>query len=977
MTKKKEPAKDTITRQADPKPGTSGDRFPIVGIGASAGGLEAFEAFFTAMPPDSGMAFVLVSHLDPTHASILPELIQKKTQMKVHPITNGLTIQPNRVYVIPPNKDLAIINGTLQLMDLPHPRGFNLPIDSFFKSLAQDQGADAIGIILSGTGSDGSLGVRQIKGELGMVMVQDEDSAKYAGMPRSAIATGLVDYTLPVDKMPDALVKYTAHASSDKPRAKIFVDEKKIHTALQKICILLRTHTDHDFSLYKKNTIIRRVERRMHVHQIDNIEDYQTYLGRSEREIHVLFKDLLIGVTSFFRDPDAFAVLKEKYVPKLLADKSEEAMVRIWVTGCSTGEEAYSMAIVLHECMEKMNRHFNVQIFATDIDPDAIKIARSGLYPLSIATDLTPVRLNQFFTKKDHHYRVNKSIREMVVFALQDLIKDPPFTKLDIITCRNLLIYLEPELQKKLFPLFHYSLVPDGLLFIGSSESLSQETKLFEICDRKWKIFKRQSGVSRANHILNLPGPAPAEFRANKSVEAVQRVENINKFKLVETILQQSDTPPCVIIDEKLNIVYVHGRTGKYLEPAAGMASFNIVEMARPSLKTVLASAIRKATGTKQEILRKGVEVADNGGTVTIDLTVKPVPAYGALQGMFMVVFNDTKKRTSKSTPKSKPGMTPKNDTVSRLEQELKYTKENLQTTIEELETANEELQSTNEELQSTNEELQSTNEEMETSKEELQSLNEESATVNAQLQARLNDLSEANDDMKNLLNATQIGTIFLDMDINIKRFTDRVTDLIPLTMSDVGRPISHFATQLKAFQIVDHASQVLKDLIPQTLEVETLDGKVFRSRIMPYRTMQNVIDGVVVTFEDITDFNRYRLKAERLSVIMDSTDAIVIQDKKGVISFWNQGAVNIYGYTESEALKMNIKEMIPQKNRKASQALVDQAFEGKLFDSLETFRKTRSGALVKVWMMVLALRDEKDMTKGVVTIERVIQDEK
>ncbi len=393
--------------------------------------------------------------------------------MEVHLITDGVPVQPNMVYVIPPNKDMTILNGVLHLKDLPHPRGFNLPIDSFFKSLAQDQGTDAVGIILSGTGSDGWLGVRQIKGELGMVMVQDEDSAKFAGMPGNAIATGFVDYVLPVDKMPDALVKYSRHAFV-KLRNRITKDEKQIQTSLQKICMLLQTHTGHDFSLYKKKTIIRRVERRMHVHQIDNIQDYHTHLTRSEREIRLLFKDLLIGVTSFFRDPDAFSVLKDTYLPELLADKPEGAVIRIWVTGCSTGEEAYSMAILVQECMVKMNRHFNVQIFATDIDPDAINTARSGLYPLSISADFAAERLKQFFTREETHYRVKKSIREMLVFALQDLIRDPPFTKLDIITCRNLLIYLEPKLQRKLFPVFHYSLVPHGLLFIGSSESLPQ-----------------------------------------------------------------------------------------------------------------------------------------------------------------------------------------------------------------------------------------------------------------------------------------------------------------------------------------------------------------------------------------------------------------------------------------------------------------------------------------------------------------------
>ena len=971
MTKKKEPAKEKMTRQDISKPGASITGFPIVGMGASAGGLEAFESFFKAMPGDSGMAFVLISHLDPTHISILPELIQKKTRMKVHLITDGMQVQPNMIYVIPPNKDMAILNGTLHLMDLPQPRGFNLPIDSFFKSLAQDQGVNAVGIILSGTGSDGTIGIKQIKGELGMVMVQDEDSAKYAGMPRSAVATGLVDYVLPADKMPEALIKYTRHAIV-RPQDKITVDEEKFQKVLQKIYILLRTHTNHDFSLYKKNTIIRRVERRMHVHQIDNIQDYLIFLTKSEREIHVLFKDLLIGVTSFFRDPEAFSALNEKFLPGLLADKPDGATVRIWSAGCSTGEEAYSMAILLQECMEKMNRHFSVQIFATDIDPDAISIARSGLYPLSISADLDPGRLKQFFTKEENHYKVKKSIREMLVFALQDLIKDPPFTKLDILTCRNLLIYLGPELQKKLLPVFHYSLKPDGLLFIGSSESLGQEITLFKISDRKWKIFKRQSGLSKTNPILNLQvSSSPEELPDIKIPEAVKRAEDINSFKLVETILQESDTPPCVIIDEKLNIVYIHGRTGKYLEPASGRACFNILDMARPSLKTVLASAIRKAAIIKQEVIRKDVDIEDNGGYIKIDLTVKPVPAYGALRGMLMVVFNDSEK----AKPRTKPKAPQKNDTISRLEQELQYTKENLQTTIEELETANEELKSTNEELQSTNEELQSTNEEMETSKEELQSLNEESATVNAELQSRVDELSDANDDMKNLLNSTQIGTIFLDMDMNIRRFTDRVTGLIPLAVSDIGRPVSHFATQLKKFHIVDHARQVLKDLVTQEFELESRDGKFFRTRIMPYRTTQNVIDGVVVTFEDITEFKRFRLTAQRLSVIMNSKDAILIQDKKGAITFWNQGAGDMYGYTESEALKMNIRDMIPEDNRRESLALIEKAFTGKLFDSLETGRVTKAGKVLKVWVMVLALRDERDMINGIVTIERIIKD--
>ncbi|MBU1344884.1 MAG: PAS domain-containing protein [Proteobacteria bacterium] len=959
--KKREPDKKT-TQKSVSTPGC-----PIVGMGASAGGLEAFESFFTSMPRDSGMAFVLISHLDPTHISLLPELLQKKTAMKVCPIEDGMKIQPDTVYAIPPNKDVSIINGVLLLMDLPQPRGFNLPIDNFFRSLAQDQGANAIAIVLSGTGSDGSLGVKQIKGELGMVMVQDEASAKYAGMPRSAIATGLADYILPVDKMPEALIKYTRHAIIEL-KGKISSDEDNFQKALLKIYILLRTHTNHDFSLYKKNTIIRRIERRMHVHQIDKIQDYVTYLGKSKREIHVLFKDLLIGVTSFFRDPAAFDSLKDKFLPGLLCDKPEESGVRIWVAGCSTGEEAYSIAIVLHECMEKLGRHFVVQIFATDLDEDAIAIARSGLYPVSISADVDPERLNRFFTREDNHFRVKKSIREMLVFAPQNLTKDPPFTKLDLLSCRNLLIYLSQELQKNLFPVFHYSLKPGGILFLGSSESIGQDSGLFNLSDRKWKIFNRRPSLSTAHPVLNFPVSASLENPLEtKTTETVRRVEEINSFLLVETILQQSDTPPCAVIDEKLNIVYIHGRTGRYLEPAPGKVCNNILEMARPGLKVPLAAAIRKAATLKQEVTHTQIDIKENSGFIKVTLTVKPVLEYGAIRGMLMVVFNDAVK--AKGPAKTR--IPRKNESITRLEQELQYTRENLQTTIEELETANEELKSTNEELQSTNEELQSTNEELETSKEELQSLNEESATVNAELQSRIDELSDANDDMKNLLNSTHIGTIFLDIDLNIRRFTDMVTRLVPLTAADIGRPVSHFTTELKAFEIVDHARQVLKDLITQECEVQSRDSKFFRTRITPYRTMHNVIDGVVVTFEDITEFKKFRLTTQRLSVVMDSADAILILDKDGNITFWNKGAQKLYGYTQAEALKMNICNMVPDDKIKDALAVMKTAFAGELVGSLETDRQTKAGKTIQIRLIAAALRDERNTINHIVMIER------
>lgn len=941
-------------------------KFPIVGMGASAGGLEAFELFFSAMPSNSGMAFILISHLDPTHVSILPELIQKKTDMTITLIEDGMEVQPNMVYVIPPNKDVTIVHGILHLMALPQPRGFNLPIDNFFRSLVQDQGANAICIILSGTGADGTLGLKQIKGEVGMVMVQDEETAKYSGMPHNAIATGLVDYVMPVDKMPDQLIKFTRHTIIAPP-AKISADEQRLQGSLQKIFILLHSLTNHNFSQYKTNTMRRRIERRMHVHQIDEIQDYVKYLQTRKREVHALFNDLLIGVTNFFRDPAAFDTLRDNFLPRLLKDKPDNHGVRIWVPGCSTGEEAYSIAMLLDECMEQLNRHFDIQIFATDIDDNAISIARSGLYPLSISAEVIPERLKRFFIREKDNFRVIKSIREMLVFAPQNLIKDPPFTKLDILSCRNLLIYLESGLQKKLLPIFHYSLKPDGILFLGSSESVDHEHNLFKVQDKKWKIYTRLPNLKAVRPLLDFPVRPSLEPEIDaKITKAVRKAEEINSLMLVESILQQSETPPCVIIDENSNIVYTHGRTGKYLEPATGKISINILEMARPGLKAVLAAAIRKTITLKQQETHNRVEIRNNGGFTRVDLTIKPVKDHGTACGLIMIIFKDAPL----SIPKEMQQDLKKTEEASQLEQELQYTKENLQTTIEELETANEELRSTNEELQSTNEELQSANEELETSKEELQSLNEESATVNAELQTRIDELSNANDDMANLLNSTQIDTIFLDMDLNVRRFTPMVASLIHLTGTDVGRPVTHFATELKAFNIAEYAEQVLSDLVTREIEVESRGEKFFRTRIMPYRTMHNVIDGVVITFQDITELKRLSLTNQRLAaVVMDSKDAIIIQDMDGNITFWNRGAEKIHGYTQQQALEMNISNILGE--NKALQAFIKKALKGEPSDGFETQRRTKAGETVKGWLTVTAFRDDEGAVIGLATIER------
>lgn len=840
---------------------------PIVGIGASAGGLEAFEAFFNAMPVDTGMAFILVSHLDPTHISILPELIQKHTKMTVLQIENGMRVEPNTVYIVPPNQELSILNGTLQLMEISRPRASRkLPIDSFFSALSMDQGPNAVGIILSGTGSDGTLGIKAIKSEAGMVMVQVPQSAKYDGMPKSAIATGLADYILPPPEMPKKLIKYLQH-TVNKTAAVLLNDKERMPDTLQKIYILLRTRIGHDFSLYKKNTILRRIERRMHLHQIDEVKEYIAFLQKSEVELDILFKELLIGVTSFFRDAKAFETLREKILPELFKGKPDGSTLRVWVAGCSTGEEVYSVAILLQEVMEEQGRSVNLQIFGTDIDEDAVNAARAGIYPAGIAGDVSEERLKRWFIKEDNYYRIKKSIREMVVFALQSIVKDPPFTKLDLLCCRNLLIYLGPELQKRLISIFHYSLKPAGILFLGSSESIGLAEESFTTLDKKWKIYRRGPSAAATRQGMVFPrGPSRQANAGQEQSETIRKLEERSGLQLVETILKQVDAPPCVIIDEASNILYLHGRTGRFLEPVVGKISVNILEMARPGLKNELATAIRKAATERMECVREGVSIEQGDEHISIDLTVKPVTEPSALRGLMIVFFKEIIPAAKKKSATSQRGIRQKNSTVEMLEQKLRHTRENLQTTIEELETSNEELQSTNEELQSANEEL-------ETSKEELQSLNEEAATVNAELQSRIDELSMTNDDMKNLLDSTRIATIFLDLDLCVRRFTPKVVEFIPLNVNDLGRPIKHFATDLIDIDLAKDADAILQELGMKEKEVRSKDGSFFRMRMRPYRTVNNVIDGVVITFEDITALKQTQAKLHDLNAKLDERE--------------------------------------------------------------------------------------------------------
>jgi two-component system CheB/CheR fusion protein len=812
--------------------------FPIVGIGASAGGLAAFETFFSGMPVDKepGMAFILVQHLAPNHKSMLAELISRCTSMKVFEVEDGMTVQVNCIYIIPPNHDMAFLNGTLQLLTPSMPRGQRLPIDFFFRSLAQDQRERSIAIVLSGTGSDGTLGVRAIKGEGGMVMAQTPETTEYDGMPRNAIATGLVDYILPPADMGQALESFITHTFRKVRPSEAFPSQKNENN-LRKIFVLLRVQTGHDFSYYKQNTIMRRIERRMAVHQIDTIDEYVLFLQQTSNEIDALFRDLLIGVTNFFRDSDAFQSLEETIIPKLFSSNHAGRVIRVWSVGCSTGEEAYSIAILLQEYMETLKQRFTLQIFATDIDAQAISTARTGIYPASIAADISEERLTRFFTTESNSpesiprfYRISKNIRDILIFSEQNVIKDPPFSKLDLICCRNLMIYLSGDLQKKLIPLFHYALNPGGFLFLGTSESVGEFTDIFASLNHKSKLYQRKNNIVNTKHIaLSSFLPPLISHAETKSIETTAKKSVSSKVPLREiaeqTILKQL-APSSALVNDIGDIFYLHGRTGMFLEPDTGeVGNYNILKMAREGLRRELTIALQKVVQTQVVVRYYGLKVKTNDHFTSVNISICPVNVNSKVtlsSPLYLVMLEEGNQIETIQNPQDSLHEDAQNkeivhgNIILALKQELAAKEEFLQFANEELETSNEELKSSNEEMQSMNEELQSTNEELETSKEELQSVNEELATVNVELQTKVTDLSRANNDMNNLLSGTGIATVFVDHQLRILRFTPTASLLINLIQGDVGRPINHIVSNLIGDDnLLADIQKVLDTLIP------------------------------------------------------------------------------------------------------------------------------------------------------------------
>ncbi|WP_273428395.1 chemotaxis protein CheB [Marinobacter sp.] len=821
----------------------------IVGIGASAGGLAALEEFLRHTPTDTGLAFIVVQHLDPTQKALLPELLQRVTAMPVQEALHGKEILPNCVYVIPSNAELTVEKDRLKLDQPREPRGMRLPIDVLFSSLASARNERAIAVVLSGMGSDGTLGLQAIRAVGGLTVVQEPSSAEFDAMPRNAIATGCVDIVAPASELPNRILAYNkcvTEPDQDGPPAKQVEPIKAIIAILQR-------HTKHDFSLYKPSTRLRRIERRMAIHGIATLPDYAGYLENNDQEVQLLFREMLIGVTSFFRDADAWNYLCDQALEPLIWQLEPGENLRAWVVGCSTGEEAYSLAMTFTETLERLHpeKPANFQIFASDLSLEAITVARAGRYPSMIDGQVSEQRLARFFTKDNHHYQIIQTIRDKVLFAQHDVILDPPFTKLDLLACRNLLIYFDPMLQRRLLPLFHYSLRNHGLLMLGSSETVGRLNHLFKPLEQRLRLYERlpHDSISGSSFLLKSFPPLSNLSKEQPVSAPIYPIgDSDNLQNAADHLLLQRYSPAAVVLNQNADIVYISGRTGKYLEPAAGKTNWNIHAMAREGLRTPLYTALKQAATQKDPVELNNLAVETDACVQHVDVTVQALNEPLALQGMTMVVFRDHSAKARRKRSKRDSGTaTDQSDEILRYQTAIEQLSE-------EARLSREELQASNEELQSTNEELQSANEELTSSKEEMQSMNEELQTINTELQTKLDDLALAQSDMQNVLNSTEIAILFMDQNLNVRRYTARAANIISLRESDVGRPLSELTTKLEYPGLKEDARQTLDTLRVSEKQIKTNEDRWFSIRIMPYRRLDNVIDGVVMTMVDITE---------------------------------------------------------------------------------------------------------------------------
>ncbi len=841
--------------------------FPIVGIGASAGGLTALEQFLSHVPPQSGLAIVVVQHRDPHGEGMLVELLQRHTPMPVQQALDQMPVKPDHVYVIPPGWDLSLMNGVLHLFEPSEANGLRQPIDFFFKSLAADRQHNGIGVVLSGMGSDGTMGLRAIRQAGGASFVQTPATAQFDSMPRSAINADVVDAVAPADELPARVIAFVKRIRLvGDVQAQVQAEFQRTAAGfLDKILILLRTHTGHDFSAYKKNTIMRRVERRMGLHQLPRIEDYLRYVRENPKEVELLLGELLIGVTSFFRDAEVWEQVHREVLPALRANHPDGALLRAWIPGCSTGEEAYTLAMLFRESLDAVHidQRYKLLIFASDLDKDAIARARAGVYPESISADISQARLKRFFVPEASGYRVSNEIREMVIFAEQNVIVDPPFTRIDFLSCRNLLIYLEAKLQQKLMQLFHYSLVPGGYLLLGSSESVGPASALFSLLPGRSRIYRRLDVPTPA-----LPSGMPSAFSQSSLRSAAVALQGAGASGmapdlqlLVEQLVLANYAPAAALVSHKGELLYFSGKTGKYLEPAAGKPTLNLFAMARDGLKQALSEAFYRAVRESQVATLKRVRIQNAGPANYVDVVVQPLSEPVALSGTVLIVFKDVTAPSPRRPRMAADAAVSEALRVEAALQELQHAREDARSTREEMQTSQEELKSTNEELQSTNEELQSTNEELTTSKEELQSMNEELQTINNELRFKVAEVSRASNDMRNLLDSTEIAILFLDETLHVRRFTPSTTKIFKLIPGDAGRAITDIVCELDYPGLANDALEVLRTLVFKEADVASTQAHWFRVRIMPYRTQDNHIDGLVITFADISASKRLELE--------------------------------------------------------------------------------------------------------------------
>jgi len=971
---------DAQSRQSGPGQGGC----LVVGIGASAGGIAALRQFFGRVTAGSGLTFVVILHLSPQHESNLAALLQTHTKIPVTQVNETVRVQPDHVYVMPPNKYLVMEDGDIKLTDPERARGGHSSIDLFFRTLADAYGKDAVAIVLSGTGADGTLGLRRVKEHGGFAIAQDPGEAEYDSMPLSAIETGLVDLVLPVAEMPDRLRALGAGPQRLPLPSGDEEEEKRVPEAdlaeVRKVLTLLRQRTGHDFTQYKRPTLLRRIARRLQVHGLPEINAYLNFLRDHPEEVPALLRDLLITVTNFFRDHDAFESLYRQVVPKLFAGKGPNDQVRVWVVGCATGEEAYSIAMGLCEYAARLSEAPRIQIFATDIDDKAIAQARECRYPHTIALDVSPERLRQFFTEEGDHYRVKKDVRELILFAPHNVLRDPPFSKLDLVSCRNLLIYLNREMQERTLATFHFALAPGGYLFLGASETAEGIPALFVPLDKKHRIYARRATIGPVEPLPNMPR------LAGWNMEAAQIQEGGSVKPATYGVLHQKVVerlaPPSVLVNEEYDIVHLSEHAGRFLHFAGGEPSRNLLNVVHPGirldLQAILLAAKARAGDPQTAGQSRRVRFEIEGKPCVVDVTVRRVAeAPAAAQGFFLVIFDETSAAAAKAAPPQSAADGAGPEVAAQLEEELRRTRDQLNLTVEQYETTTEELKASNEELQAMNEELRSTGEELETSKEELQSLNEELTTVNQELREKIEELGRVNSDLQNLLSSPDIATIFLDRELQIKRYTERAKDLFNITAADIRRPLEHFTHNLDYQSLAEDVNAVLKTLQSKEREVHANDGRWYLARLLPYRTMDDKIEGVVLNFVDITmhrqaeELRRQAAALQEQSQILGLAN-VFIQGLDDRIVLWNTGCERLYGYSREEALGRVSYELLASEFPQPLSELKSQLFATGLWDG-ELVQVTRGGERVAVASRWVLHRNEEGEPSAILEVNHDI----